>query len=289
MGTVRGFLLSRRFLSAFRRRSLHFVVGVPRSGTSLCRMLLGSHPRIWAPSETPWVFGAYGFDSSLGALVRALCTSKFGPVSSITGVSTTDIHLAAERFVLAIFDSKMRAEGKDVLILKTPDDIAFVDEILEVFCRSVVIHVRRDVRDVALSTARMEWPCLNLFGENNFENSVRRWVAWEGKVEVARMRNPDRIISVRYEDLVLSPATALNRVLQKLHLSFNPDMLSYWKQTHDVPEWDIGSLNAAEFGNIEPARAFAHRMYVPSDEQRRIIADHESEIVALGYDPGWGQ
>ena len=39
-----------------------------------------------------------------------------------------------------MFAVPMRAEGKDVLLLKTPDDIAFVDEILEIFSGSIVIH-----------------------------------------------------------------------------------------------------------------------------------------------------
>jgi Sulfotransferase family len=252
-------------------------------------MLLGSHPRICAPPETPWVFGAYGADVSLEPLLRELCTSRFGPVNSIPGVSTRDVHFAARQFILAIFDSKMRTENKDVLILKTPDDIAFVDEILGIFPQSMLIHVRRDVRDVALSTIKAGWQRLNLFGENNFENSVRRWVAWEGKLEQAKARNPARFASLRYEDLVLSSAMTLTHVLQKFHLSFDPNMLSYWKHSHDVPEWDTGSLNAAEFRNIEPARAFAYRAHIPSDEQRKIISDQEAEIVALGYKPGWGE
>jgi hypothetical protein len=252
-------------------------------------MLLGCHPRICAPSETPWVFGVYGDDISLRALLRQLCTSKYGPVSSIGGVSSNDVHLAAEQFVLNIFDGKMRAEQKDTLVLKTPDDIVFIDEILEVFRRSIVIHVRRDVRDVALSTTATGWSHLNFFGVNNFDNSVRRWVAWEKQLEAAKARNADRIISIRYEDLVLQPEITLRRIVQRLHLSYHPEMLSYWKHTHGAPEWDLGSLNAANFRNIEPTRALAYRKHLPSAEQRRIIADHESDIIAFGYAPGWDE
>src|SRR5262249_48786345 len=100
-------------MRAVRRPSLHFIVGVPRSGTTLCRMLLGSHPRICAPSETPWLFGAYGEDVSLQGLLRVLCGSRYGPVKSIPGVTVEDVHRAAREFVLGIFRAKMKAEGKD--------------------------------------------------------------------------------------------------------------------------------------------------------------------------------
>jgi protein-tyrosine sulfotransferase len=270
-----------------RERSLHFIVGVPRSGTSLCRMLLGCHPRIFAPSETPWLFGAYGDDVSLGALVRVLSTSQYGPARSIAGVSVGDVHAAAKQFILTLFAAAMRAEDKDVLLLKTPDDIAFVDEILEIFPGSIVIHLRRDVRDVALSTTRTGWPRLNLFGDNNFDNAVRRWIAWEKKIEAARLRSPERIVSVRYEDLVAKPEQALRQILQRLRLPFDAGMLRYWQREHGAPAWDLGSAQAAQFKAIEQTRAFAYRAYVPTEEQRRIVADHEADIVALGYQPGW--
>jgi protein-tyrosine sulfotransferase len=282
-----GYALWRRLAGMFRKRSLHFIVGVPRSGTSLCRMLLGCHPRVFAPSETPWLFGAYGDDVSLGALVRVLSTSQYGPARSVAGVSAGDVHAAAEQFILTMFAAPMRAEGKDVLLLKTPDDIAFVDEILEIFSGSIVVHLRRDVRDVALSTIRIGWTRLNLFGENNFDNAVRRWVAWEKKIEAARLRSPERIVSVRYEDLVVKPEQTLRHILQRLRLPFDADMVRYWQREHGAPAWDIGSVQAAQFKAIERTRAFAYRAHVPTEEQRRIVADLQADIVTLGYQPGW--
>ena len=255
----------------------------------MCRMLLGSHPRICAPSETPWLFGPYGDGVSLQALLRVLCASSYGPVESIPGVTTEDIHRAANKFVLDIFRAKMKAEGKDILVLKTPDDINSIEDILKIFRQSLVVHIRRDVRDVALSTARTDWTNLNFFGDNNFANCVRRWVAWERKVALAKERSPDRIVSIRYEDLVKNPTPVLRSVVEKLGLGFAPEMLDYWTRADDAPKWDTGSRDAAKFRKIDPARAFAYRGHVPTAEEARAIADHERDIVALGYMPGWGE
>jgi protein-tyrosine sulfotransferase len=267
---------ARRLLAVFRKRSLHFIVGVPRSGTSLCRMLLGCHPRICAPSETPWLFGAYGGDASLGALLRALCTSKYGPVGSIAGISVGDVHAAAEQFVFTLFAAKMRAESKDVLLLKTPDDIAFVDEILDIFPQSTVIHLRRDVRDVALSTARTGWTRLNLFGENNFDNSVQRWVAWEKKAESARLRSPDRIVQVRYEDLVVQPEETLRHILRRLRLPLSADMLRYWQNQHGAPR--VGRGLAARSG-VQGHRAGAGLRLPPACPDRGGAKHHRRSRI----------
>ena len=47
-----------------------FIVGVPRSGTTLLRVLLDSHSGILALPETPWLSGAYGGPLSLRQLRR---------------------------------------------------------------------------------------------------------------------------------------------------------------------------------------------------------------------------
>ena len=36
------------------------ILGVPRSGTTLLRVILGSHSTIFATAETPWITGSYG-------------------------------------------------------------------------------------------------------------------------------------------------------------------------------------------------------------------------------------
>jgi protein-tyrosine sulfotransferase len=267
--------------------ALHFLVGVPRSGTSLFRMILDSHPRICAPSETPWMFGPYGDGTHLKGFVETLCTSPFGPVRSIAGVSEDDVYRATQRFILDLFASKMQAAQKDILVLKTPHDILFVDEILRVFPQSLILHIRRDVRDVALSTERTGLAHLNLFGVNTFENAVRRWAAWERKLEASREVAPDRILSIRYEDLVNRPVETLRIVTAKLGVDFDPGMIDYLASVHDVPEWEIGSADAVRLRNIEPSRAFAYQKCAPTPEQQRVISEHEADIVALGYRSGW--
>ena len=101
------------------------------------------------------------------------------------------------------------------------------------------------------------------------------------------MRSPERIAFIRYEDLVAKPEQALRPILQRLRLPFEAGMLRYWQREHGAPAWDLGSMHAAQFKAIEQTRAFAYRAHVPTEEQRRIVADHEADIVALGYLPGW--
>jgi hypothetical protein len=103
--------LPKREMPAFAERKaapqLHFIVGVARSGTTLFRAMLGAHPAICAPSETPWVTGAYSAGPSLRELLRNLADAGDGPVKNIRGISKSDLGRAAPLFVLGLFATKM--------------------------------------------------------------------------------------------------------------------------------------------------------------------------------------
>jgi hypothetical protein len=71
------------------------ILGVPRGGTTLLRVLLGSHPRIQAASETPWTCGGYGANS-LRHLIDHLKNDHTGPRANMSGVTEDDLLEAAE-------------------------------------------------------------------------------------------------------------------------------------------------------------------------------------------------
>ena len=266
---------------------LHFVVGVPRSGTTLFRAMLGAHPRICAPSETPWLCGGYGDGPSLRELLRNLASGDQGPVKNIRDVFLSDVTRAAEEFLFALFATKMRTDGKDILVLKTPDDILFVDDLLRFFPKAKILHIRRDVRDVALSTVVREWRRLNHFGENSFANAVTRWIACETKIADLAKTNPN-ISSFRFEDLVTRPEMELGRAAKLLGVSFDKAMVDYARHLRDAPGWEAGSRDVKRQASVDSARAWAHREIRPTDEQRRIIEINADKIEGLGYSADWG-
>jgi protein-tyrosine sulfotransferase len=264
---------------------LGFILGVPRSGTTLLRILLDSHSRILAPSETPWLMGAYGSEISLRALLHRLCREPDGVVANVRGVAEADVYRAACHFTWALFRPAMERSGKRILILKTPDDLAFLDELMRIFPGAPMIHVRRDPRDVALSSIKAPWDRLNWFGENTFENALARWCAWEEKVK--DLEGSMNCCHIDFEDLVRMPSPALRTVCGFLGVAYEPAMLEFRRMHHDLPEWELGSQDVARLAAVKPERAFAHRRLVPTAEQRETLERFAARIEALGYRRGW--
>jgi hypothetical protein len=268
--------------------TIAFIVGVPRSGTTLLRVVLDSHADIFAPPETPWVLGAYGPDSSLRGLIQNLAEGSYGPVRNISGIDRMHVMEAGRRFLHDLFAPAMAARGKRVLVLKTPHDIRHLEFIAEFLPDARFLHITRDGRDVCLSQLAKKgtfFHDLKEFGRLDYANAFRRWVEWERKARIILARPGVRASHVRYEDLVADPARELERLVGFLDLPFDAAMLDYAQAAHDYPAWEAGSTDVAARKSISTNSVGAWRGRPMTAEMRHVLRRHEEALVAFGYAP----
>jgi len=147
-----------------------FIVAVPRSGSTMLRLMLNAHPLILSGRESPWLGGNYwvdGFDPdvSVRALYRRLLSS-----ADADDMPVEELRQICREFVMRIARTKLERSGKLLWIEKTPDNIVQVGFLRELFPQARFIRLIRDGRDVALSTIRAAWPTLNYFVEGIQEN-----------------------------------------------------------------------------------------------------------------------
>jgi protein-tyrosine sulfotransferase len=223
-----------------------FIIGVPRSGTTLLRVLLDSHSKIAAASETPWILGVYG-DDSVRQLAAFLIESSHGPVKCVPGVSPQSILKAMRAFIDEVFQPYLLIKNKELLVLKTPHDIMHLDFLLKLYHDSKYIHIIRDGRDSACSLVENSSSIfgneIDGFGKLNHLNAMRRWYEWEIKIRSAFKENEIKPVSLRYEELVGNPVEVLKAVCSGIGVEFEPEMLAYQKHEHELPDWEAGSYD----------------------------------------------
>jgi hypothetical protein len=213
-----------------------FVVGHPRSGTTLLRFLLSSHPRIYIPEETgfiPFLVPENQIEADLNLAQVEGVLARMGKLNHLWRDMVGDVPAFYESlpepklaFVLdTLYQQQMAGFGARRWGDKTPLYIRHMPLLDRLFPTAQFVHLIRDGRDAALS-ALEKWP-------------ERRWYmdayylleGWRGNVEAGRQAGralgPSRYLEVRYEDLVRRPRQVLERVCTFLDEEFVPEMLDH--------------------------------------------------------------
>lgn len=212
-----------------------FIVGSSRSGSTLLRLMLASHSRIAIPSETWYLIAlleTFPFDRPLreneAAAAVAMMTSHY--TWPDMGLDATEFrHRAANLsgvrlrdLVEIVYRWHMEVEGKSRWGDKTPAYIEIVPALAAMFDDAKFIHLIRDGRDVAKSFQRQGWHGPWMYG---YTREWRRAV--ELDLKLGRTLLNERILRVRYEDLVLQPEAALRRVCAFIDERFEDQMLRW--------------------------------------------------------------
>jgi hypothetical protein len=224
-----------------------FIVGSPRSGTTLMRSIVDAHPNICCP---PWETGLLvHLDRVVNGDVKALLEKdKSFPVGRADLIawarrSTEDL--------IALFAAKT---GKPRWAEKTPAHVFHIDLIHEVFPRAQFVHMIRNGRDVVRSLQNMA------FAPRAIRWSSRRWVDSVKAGRALGQKLPaDQYCEVRYEDLIREPRPLVERLCGFLGEPFAPQMLEFHKPENnswgkqDKPLQDKPVNKYRELGFVERA------------------------------------
>lgn len=264
---------------------LVFVVGSPRSGTTLLASALGRHRRIAATPETH--FFTHFLDSRPGRgasreqrVARLLQTHARDCevpdeelLAEFSRLPNDDRHLFA-----ALMGAFARRQGKPIVAEKTPNHLWRVPEIRRWFPEARFIGIVRDGRDVVTSLMRVDWTHGDL---------RRHCMDWRRDAALCRRlasEAPGHFLTVRFEDLVSDPVGTTSRVMAFLGLEFEPRQLDPAAEVPTVPawesEWKQQSLAAPDAGKVARWKA------EPPDRDSLItmVTAMSGELARWGYD-----
>lgn len=165
------------------------------------------------------------------------------------GTSLSDADLAAiletasqERTYGAVFrivfDYLTQRAGKMRWLEKTPQHVFLIDDILHSVPNALFIEIVRDPRDILASKKKRKQTIRTASyfqGEQKRVQILERvydpfWETLEWRMalragQLARLKHPDKVYSIRYEDLVAEPDSTISGVCDFLDMEFTPDML----------------------------------------------------------------
>jgi hypothetical protein len=195
-----------------------FVVGCHRSGTTLLRLMLDSHPNISCGPETRFL-------EDLAKL-----TERNWSYLRNYGLSREQWNRKVAEMFAAFQWEYACSRGKTRWADKTPRYALSLDYITGLFPTCQVVHVIRDGRDVVASH-RDRW------GYWSALKSVEKWPRYVRAARAVGSSLPaERYYEIRYEDIVKRTEPTLRGLLDFLREPWNQAVLEHDRHPHDIAE-----------------------------------------------------
>lgn len=191
-----------------------FIVGLPRSGTSLLEQMLAGHPDIYAAGEV----------DELGHI-----TNELGPVSAdqwparAVALDAGSLKLLAQRYLHVMPPAAQHAQR---ITDKMPHNFVRLGLIALLFPRARIIHIQRDPRDVALSILLHNFSGHHPYA-NHIEDIAHHILFYKRCMAHWRAALPTGMLyELHYEDLVEDPQAHAREVLQFIDLPWHDGVLT---------------------------------------------------------------
>lgn len=249
-----------------------FVLGAPRSGTTLLRAMLNVHPTLWAPGELHFAHYATLADRAhdIAPLLRDMpipeCAERRKePIASFTNAFR---NWERKRTPLTdVYEALHLADPETLIVDKSPtysQQLRYLERIGEQFPNARFIHLVRSPHDVIRSFVRLQLQhdAKKLFQSprNPYHVAEAIWYACNANPEAfLRGIEENRKYTVRYEDLVLNPDDSLTQVCDLLDRSFDSRMANPYANTSGAVVQGAGDLHIHLLGAVEqrqPIEAF---------------------------------
>lgn len=265
-----------------------FIVGSPRSGTTLLRNTLNRHPALAICRETEFFHYIYRRRGAFGSLAiegnRQRVVQRY---LFLERLRRTRLDMAAlERCLMeegtsyrelfaSLLRFYMRAHGKQRWGEKTPDHACFTETLFEWYPDATVIHILRDPRDVVASL--MDVPSF----PNSALGNANLWL--NHNRSAMRSRHRPGYVLLRYENLATDPERELRRICGILGEQYSPTMLRPMQDpTADRPWFERAEQPVTE------ARIGAWRQCLTAADAALVDWWIGPQLRTFGYKPEAG-
>lgn len=211
-----------------------FIGGAGRSGTTLLRVILDSHPHI-----------ACGPELKITPVITKLwneCQTIYAPFLKQYGIGPDNTNDLYRRLIVSILDSYRNTVGKTRIAEKTPNNIKIFHHLHRLFPQSPLIHVVRDGRDVVASLLTMRWQTPQgdpIEYTKDASKAAQFWLDAINSGEKFKSANPSHsgvYYEIRYEDIVLEPEKTLRKLFSFIKEPWDPAVLNYYENNRDLAE-----------------------------------------------------
>ena len=204
-----------------------FIIGMPRSGTSLVEQIIASHSECVGAGEVEFFTevsfgdeGRNGFPEQAKTLTEEMLTSL------------------RERYqAKAALMARLSADGSKPAFIsdKMPANFLYLGLIHQLFPNAAIIHCRRDPMDVGVSNYFQNFTSIEANAYSFGLADIGHFIcAYERLMNHWHRVLPERILDIDYQMLVAEPELQIRRLLRHVGLAWEDGCLAFHQSGRDV-------------------------------------------------------
>jgi Sulfotransferase family len=277
-----------------------FIVGCPRSGTTLLRRIVDAHPDIAITNETHWIVQLLEGEHAASAdtpvtpelLARLLSHRRFRRLKldphRLESLVARDEPVSYATLVTAVYDLYGEIRRKRLVGDKTPRYVRHIPTLHGLWPQAKFVHLIRDGRDVCVSVRNWDKETRFVTSVSSFDEDPVSTIAlwWEQLVRLGREAGeevPARLYhEIRYEKLVADPPEECRKLCDFLNISYDERMLRF----HEGRTKNDPSLDAKRAWRPITPGLRDWRTDMTADDLERFEAVAGDLLDELGYQRG---
>jgi hypothetical protein len=225
-----------------------FVVGSPRSGTSILTWCLGQHPNMFPVPESNWM-GDFALHVAIGYQIGAARGDR--SILSAMDIGDDELFATVGQSINGLIlhhrqnlerkrqTTSPASEPKGRWVDGTPEYSFHICGLRKLFPGALFVHILRDVRAVVRSMLNFH-RVAGFHLVPNEDKAYRYWLRTvSGCVEAERAYGPRLVYRIRYTDLIDNPESAMRSLLDFLGESYTArclEPLGRRINSSDVPD-----------------------------------------------------
>jgi tetratricopeptide (TPR) repeat protein len=256
-----------------------FIVGMPRSGTTLMEQMIAAHPDAEGAGELYTI-------GQIAELVFPRKDKRQIRRQVQENLTAEKCQEFAEIYLNVLNEGR---EGAKRIVDKMPSNFLFVGLIELLFPKATIIHAVRNPMDTGLSCYRQNFA--HLYWSNKLESIADFYALYRETMKFwERVLPPGRMVRIEYEKLVEDPETEGRRLLEACGLEWDAEVLEFFRKGRAVrtasiaqvrqPIYKSSKRSWVKYGkHLEP---MARRMAPFLQDERDLLAEHGIDIGSRG-------
>ncbi|NVO01944.1 MAG: sulfotransferase [Bacteroidetes bacterium] len=247
-----------------------FIIGRPRSGTTLLRYLFDAHPNVIIPTECNFILSLAGRYQNKKEFDKQTLTKFFTDLRQTRFFETLSIDTnLLEKRILDIdknikYQTLCKIVSSSYISLNTKKDVKIIGDknpsyssenfhkIFQLFPDAKFIHLIRDYHDHIVSMQK---------GNFKLPSAAYMAILWKKSIRILakyKKKKPENFFTIKYETFVENPEFHMKDICQFLELPFDKEMFEFItkKENHEAlqPNIDFSKQHQSLFKPIDKSR-----------------------------------